>query len=171
MRIWKRLNLCKTFWSGERSCLIVSKIWLRCDKVKYFSYHFFKKCFKIFILSRWKYFYFDFLGWWKKKYFMKNIFCCLQRCWMKLQWSNTLQLVWIVCRDDKWYKHYYTLCNCHTLWLIVNKIRNLYINFSRMFARSNSLFNNMFTLLILNVVQSISCKWLINILVCGVQTS
>ena len=82
-----------------------------------------------------------------------------------------LQLVWIVCRDDKWYKHYYTLCNCHTLWLIVNKIRNLYINFSRMFARSNSLFNNMFTKLILNVVQSISCKWLINILVCGVQTS
>ena len=107
----------------------------------------------------------------KKKYFMKNIFCCLQRCWMKLQWSNTLQLVWIVCRDDRCYKHYYTLCKCHTLWLIVNKIRNLYINFSRMFARSNSLFNNMFTKLILNVVQSISCKWLINILVCGVQTS
>ena len=81
-----------------------------------------------------------------------------------------LQLVWIVCRDIDVTNILY-FCNCHTLWLIVNKIRNLYINFSRMFARSNSLFNNMFTKLILNVVQSISCKWLINILVCGVQTS
>ena len=145
MRIWKRLNLCKTFWSGERSCLIVARIfimpnvWLRCDKVKYFSYHFFKKCFKIFILSRWKYFYFDFLGWWKKKIFYEKYFLLFAEMLNEITVNNTLQLVWIVCRDDKWYKHYYTLCNCHTLWLIVNKIRNLYINFSRMFARSNNI--------------------------------
>ena len=57
LRIWKRLNLCKTFWSGERNCLIVAKIWL-CQtfdyvetKVKYFSYHFLKSVSRFYFVS------------------------------------------------------------------------------------------------------------------------
>ena len=40
-----------------------------------------------------------------------------------------LQLVWIVCRDDRCYKHI-ILLQCYTMWLIVNKIRNLDVNFA-----------------------------------------
>ena len=129
MRIWKRLNLCKTFWSGERSCLIVAKIWLRCDKVKYFSYHFLKSVSRFLFCLDENIFTLTFWDDEKKKYFMKNIFCVCRDVEWNYSEVISLQLVWIVCRDDRCYKHYYTLCKCHTLWLIVNKIRNLYINF------------------------------------------
>ena len=64
-----------------------------------------------------------------KKKIMKNIFYVCRDVEWNYNEVISLQLVWIVCRDDRWYKHYYTLCKCHTLWLIVNKIRNLDVNF------------------------------------------
>ena len=134
MRIWKRLNLCKTFWSGERSCLIVAR-YLSCQTFDY-------------VVTKWNIFHITFLKsvsrflfcldeniftltFWddEKKNILWKIFLLFAEMLNEITVNNTLQLVWIVCRDDKWYKHYYTLCNCHTLWLIVNKIRNLYINF------------------------------------------
>ena len=151
MRIWKRLNLCKTFWSGERSCLIVAKIWLRCDKVKYFSYHFLKSVWRFLFCLDENIFTLTFWNDEKKKMFDKKkiFYVCRNVEWFS-QWYNSsatlfelfaemlndfhsdiilLQLVWIVCRDDRCYKHI-ILLQCYTLWLIVNKIRNLDVNFA-----------------------------------------
>ena len=130
MRIWKRLNLCKTFWSGERSCLIVSKIWLRCDKVKYFSYHFLKSVWRFLFCLDENIFTLTFWNDGKKKCSIKK------KYFMFAEMLNDfhsdiilLQLVWIVCRDDRCYKHI-ILLQCYTMWLIVNKIRNLDVNFA-----------------------------------------
>ena len=132
------------------SCLIVARKYVKhliicCDKVKYFSYHFLKKVSEDFILSRWKYFYFDFLGW-KKKMFDENIFVAEMLNEISVKYT-ILQLVGIVCRDNRYWiiiKHYYTLCKCYTLWLIANKARNLIINFADV-CEVKQWINNMFT--------------------------
>ena len=145
MRIWKRLNLCKTFWSGERSCLIVAMIfimpnvWLRCDKVKYFSYHFLKSVWRFLFCLDENIFTLTFWTDGKKCSMKKKIFYVCR----DVEWNYSdiilLQLVWIVCRDVELLTNILYFCKCYTMWLIVNKIRKFVINFSRMFARSNNI--------------------------------
>ena len=146
MRIWERLNLCKTFWSGER---IVWQLFDRCKEIcqtfdymlwqsEIFFISLFKKVSEDFILSRWKYFYFDFLGW-KKKCLMK-IFL-LQRCWMKFQWSilfcNLLELFAEIIDIELLSNITILFANViHCDWLQIRpEILSL---ISRMFARSNN---------------------------------
>ena len=147
MRIWERLNLCKTFWSGER---IVWQLFDRCKEIcQTFDYMLWQS--EIFFISLfkksiWRFYFVSmkiFLLWlfgMKKKKCLMKIFL-LQRCWMKFQWSilfcNLLELFAEIIDIELLSNITILFANViHCDWLQIRpEILSL---ISRMFARSNN---------------------------------